>query len=389
MEYRDPQLRRLILHFAVFASVAGCSGCKGEKFGTAPSSSSGSVIWVAPGSAIGQPAVDDTAVYFGTTDHHVIAVRRQTGALRWSATTGGQTPRTLNGQNVILAAGNIVFGDYAIYAFDQATGSMRWVFDPEKQGIAGYAPGAYELRTDGATIYSGSGSGHAYAINAADGSLAWIAPLAVDGHSSVYDPVLDGNTVYVTVRHFTNPITGAVFALDRATGAVEWSHVFSPPTPQTGSGPLDKVVVFGNTIIVSVDDGKIYALDKATGGVQWTAPRLPDATGLDDSRPIILVGTTLVAGSTALELTGYDAATGHLLWQANGGQGSAINSLATDGDVVYVPYNNGALGAFDGETGVRRWIRSAPSGGLFTSYPFAATDAIFAPSTTGLVALKK
>lgn len=385
----ESQLRRVVLQLALFAIFAGCSGCEAGKFGAAPSSPSGAVIWVAPGSAIGQPAVDDTTVYFGTTDHHVIAVQRQTGAQRWTTTTGGRTPRTLNGQNVIVAAGNVIFGDYAIYAFDRATGAARWVFDPEKQGIAGYAPGAYELRSDGTTIYAGSGSGHAYAINAADGSLVWVTPLAVDGHSSVYDPVLDGNTVYVTVRHFTNPITGAVFALDRATGAVKWSHIFSPPTPETGSGPLDKVIVFGNTIIVSVDDGKIYWLNKITGLVEWTAPRLPDVTGLDDSRPIILVGTTLVAGSTTFEVTGYDAMTGRFLWQANGGQGASTNTLATYGDVVYVAYNNGVMGAFDAGTGTRRWIRSAPNGGLFTGYPFAAADAIFAPSTDDLVAMKE
>lgn len=369
--------------------LIGCSGCQTQKFGTEPSSHVTPVIWAALGSAVGQPAADSATVYFGTSDHHVIAVNRQRGTVKWDGMTDGQTPRTLNGQNVVLAAGNVIFGDYAVYAFDQITGARRWVFDPERQGSGGYAPGAYELSTDGRTIYAGSGSGYVYAINALDGTLFWVVPLATDGRSSVYDPVIDGNVVYLTVRHFTNPITGAVFALDRSSGAVRWSHVFQPSIPQAGSGPLDKVAVFGGFVIVSVDDGKIYALDRATGAVQWVAPRLGDVQGLDDARPIILVGGVLVAGSTALELTGYDAATGRLLWQTNGGQGASINSLAADGQTVYVPYNNGVLGAFEAQTGTQNWLRSAPNGGTFTPYPLAADEAIFAPSTTGLIALRK
>ncbi len=191
------------------------------------------------------------------------------------------------------------------------------------------------------------------------------------------------------MRHFTNPTTGSVVALDRETGTILWSHSFSPPTPQTGSGPLGRVVLFGNLVIVSVDDGKIYALDKITGAEQWIAPRLADVLGLEDSRPLILVGAVLVAGSDALELTGYDPASGRQLWQVNGGQGSSPNSLATDGTDVYVPFLNGTLGAFDATSGAQRWLRSAPNKASFTPFPFVGSDAVFAPSSIGLVALPK
>jgi outer membrane protein assembly factor BamB len=104
---------------------------------------------------------------------------------------------------------------------------------------------------------------------------------------------------------------------------------------------------------------------------------------------MVLAGNVLVAGSLAHYLTGYDPATGRQLWQADGGQGSAGNPLASDGITVFEPYNNGVLGAFDAATGARRWLRSAPGRGQFTSYPLVADTVVYAPSTQGLVAIRK
>lgn len=370
-----------------FAALLVAAACNVQEFGTEPDPPGNSVIWTADGDVSGQPATDGSYVYYGTRDHQVVAVNRETGSTRWRSKTDPTTPRTLYGENVVLANGNVIFGDYWIYAFDAATGARRWVFNTQAQGIPGYAPGAYELASDGSTVYAGSGSGHVYAISAVDGSLVWNNTLSVDGETSVFDPVIDGATLYVRVRHFTNPVTGAVVALNRNDGTTIWSHTF-PPYTRTSSGPIS-VVVFASTVIVSNDDGKIYALDKRTGETRWVAPRRPDVIGYDDMRPLALAGNVLVAGSLANYLTGYDAANGRQLWETNGGQGSAGNPLATDGITVYEPFNNGVLGAFDGATGATRWLRSAPGGGRFMSYPLVTDVAVFAPSTRGLVALRK
>ncbi len=368
----------------------GCllaGACSGQELPTPPDGAGSSVLWTAAGVVSGQPATDGSSVYYGTTDHEVIAVSSETGIIRWRSRTDPTTPKTLYGPNIVLAKGNVIFGDYRIYAFDAVTGTRRWVFGSQG-GIPGHAAGAYELSSDGSTVYAGSGSGHVYAVSAVDGTLVWINPLSVDGQTSVYDPVIDGAHLYVRVRHFTNPITGAVVALNRNDGTVIWSHVFPSEAP-TSSGPVGKVLVFGSTVIVPNDNGKIYALDKNSGATQWTAPRRPDVIGYDDMRPIILAGNILVAGSLANYLTGYDPATGRQLWETDGGQGSAGNPMATDSVTVFAPFNNGVLGAFDVVTGAKRWLRSAPVRGHFTSHPLVTDVAIYAPSDRGLIALRK
>jgi eukaryotic-like serine/threonine-protein kinase len=364
------------------------AGCNVQTLGSEPDNGGNYIIWTAAGEVSGQPATDGSRIYYGTMDHQVIAVNPETGVVRWRSRTDAATPRTLNGENIVLAGGNVIFGDYSIYAFDAATGTRRWVFDPPTQGIPGHAPGAYEESTDGSTVYAGSGSGHVYAINALNGTLVWINPLSVDGETSVYDPVVDGATVYVRVRHFSNPITGAIVALNRNDGTIIWSHIFPSMAP-TSSGPVGKVVPFANTVIVGNDDGKIYALDKSTGETRWTAPRRPDVGGYDDLRFTVLAGDVLVAGSLANHLMGYDATTGRQLWEVDVGQGSAGNPLATDGVTVFEPYNSGTLGAFDAVTGKKRWLRSAPNKGHFTSFPLVTNAAVYAPSTRGLIAVRK
>ena len=342
-------------------SIITLSGCRADG-SFRPDPNSGQIVWSVSAPAFGQPASDGISVFFGSRAHEVRAVDRQTGQQRWRVTTDSYSPATMNGFNVILAGENVVFGDYVVYGFDRTSGARRWTFDPQNQSIPGYGAGLYTLTTDGSLIFVGSGSGHAYAINAMDGTPAWIVTLASDDNTSVYDPVVDDRTVYFVVRHFTNPITGELVALDRASGALRWSHVFPSEAP-TGSGPLGRVAPFGDVVFVANDDGKIYGFNKVTGAVQLTLPRRSDITGLDDSRSLTLAGSTLIVGSNSFFVDAYDASTGAHLWEANAGQGSSGNNpMATDGTTVYVPYINGSLGAIDVVTGRVRWVRTAPDG---------------------------
>jgi len=353
-----------------------------------PQTHSGQVLWTYPAAAFGQPAADDSTVYFGTTAHELIAVQRGSGQRRWRAQTTPYGQRTMFGFNVLLVGNNVIFGDYVVTAFDRGSGSRRWTFDPEQQGLAGHGAGLYLLTSDGQHVFAGSGSGQGYAINASDGSALWVTTLATDGNSSVYDPVVDGETVYFVVRHFTNPITGSVAAVDRLTGAVKWMFAFPTEAP-TGSGPLGRVVPYGGIVFVANDDGKIYALDKATGNPTFSIPRRTDVLGLDDVRALLLAGSTLVATSTADFVEGWDASSGTRKWELNTGQGAASNNyLATDGTTVFITYINGSLAAIDVATGKLDWMKTS-SQSPFYNFPLVQDTLILAPSQSALVAIRK
>ncbi len=65
--------------------------------------------------------------------------------------------------------------------------------------------------SDGKRVYFSSRDGNGYALNAADGSLAWKTPL---GGPAVTTPALSGKHIYLV------PIEGPVFCLDAGTGDV-------------------------------------------------------------------------------------------------------------------------------------------------------------------------
>ena len=362
--------------------------------GVAPARSR--VVWSVPAEGWGQPAADANTVYFGTKRHEVIAVDRSSGEIRWRSRTDGAGSRTLGGWNVILAGDLAVYGDDGLYAFERATGVRRWVFNPRAlspdpyHSILGAGASAHQIRTDGVRIYAGSTTGHAYAVNPQDGALLWIAYLANDENSQVYDPAVANGTVYFTVRHFTNPMTGELFALDAATGDVKWSHGFSAP-PLTSSAPAGQAVPAADIVVSSNDNGKLYALDTATGAERWVAPRLPDVQAYDDFRPIVRVGNVIVSGSSSPLITGYDATTGEQLWATAVNQGSSINTLGADSEAAYVLFLNGRLGAYEAQTGEERWVLESPAGfeHSFNPIPLGESDAVFIPGETALYALRK
>lgn len=356
--------------------IGGCSLTDPRREGP------GSRIWIAPPDAKWQPVVDDAAVYFKTREHMIFSVSRRTGVARWSAPTnvGGSWSY---GGNAVIVGDLVIFPDYWLFAFDRANGARRWRFAPEEQGVPGYGPGAYSIAADDSTVYAGSGSGQVYAVRATTGTARWTTTLASDSITSVFDPLIDASSVYVHVTHFTNPLTGEVVALDRRTGTVRWSRAFTPAVPAASNA--SDMTLYGDLVIVSLEDGTVRAIDKATGSDRWLAPRLADVAARDDLRPIVAAGNVIVAGSTTTHLTGYDANTGAMLWQVDPRQGSSIDPMATDGKSVYVVFSNGVLGAFEATTGLQRWLLESPS---VNAYPLATTTAVYAPSQSGLIALR-
>ena len=220
--------------------------------------------------------------------------------------------------------------------------------------------------------------------------VRWSFPLRAKlGSAGVFTstPVADANSIYV------QDLDSDVFALNRATGAVRWSHRYDARDDgpnglavSTGRvyGETDDTVfalasengrelwrrrltnarepfvdvapvvwdgiVFTSTIGHTPHDrGAIYALDASTGAIRWRFA----AGGLNPGS--IDANGRLYAGSSGGRLLVLDAKTGKLLW-ADHGTAPILATLA-DTEVVLGADNAGRVVAWDGATRRRRWTR--------------------------------
>ncbi|HEY2854920.1 MAG TPA: PQQ-binding-like beta-propeller repeat protein [Gemmatimonadaceae bacterium] len=354
----------------------------------------GRVIWQLSGSsATVAPAYDQAAVYFGGYSHEMVAVDKSTGQLRWRSATGvvsgGAFPFTL-GFNIVLAGGLAVMGHQHVFAFDAASGAHRWTFRPAD----GAQPGMGRIATDGATIFAASPEGEVFAIDAQSGTARWSARVPGDS-ASAYDPVLGSGVVFVEVKRFTNPATGALVAYDKTTGATRWVHEFLPEVTGQYAGCVGDAALYQGTVITSIEDGRVFALDTATGATVWVAPRihqLPPAGGWNDLRRVSVSGTVVVVGSSTGTVVGYDAATGLEHWRASpAGEISAdLSPAATDDSSAYVNFA-ADLVALDTRSGVVKWQTGLVPGvgGEYWPKPAIDGDRLYVGGVHGFYALRR
>lgn len=293
------------------------------------------------------------------------------------------------GDNTVLAADVVAMGDVDIYAYDRATGTRRWTFVASDLDETGRSA----LVTDGETIYASSLFGKVYAIAASSGQLRWVTPLDADGtQPSTFGPTLYEGVVYVGLKRFGRiPQTGALAALDAATGRVLWQHEFLPENPGQYSGCFGGAAVIGSSVIVAAEDGRVYALDRQTGDVRWIAPRihqLPPEGPYNDERPLTATSTTVVVGSSIGTLVGLDANTGTEVWRNALNEGSISPTMVNDGRDVFLVVSR--FVSVDARTGKIRWATRGP--GESSEYwrsPALAGDRLYVSGETGFYALRK
>jgi outer membrane protein assembly factor BamB len=258
---------------------------------------SGRVLWHVDGKGWGTPTFDNTTAYFVGYDHELVAVNKTSGRLLWHGHESDPGSNT-NGRSAVIAASIVAIGDADIHGFDRVSGARRWDFHP----AIGYDPGLYDITSDGQTIFAGSPSGHVYAIDGATGVQQWVTAVAADDNSGTFDPVLEQGILYVCVKHFTNPTSGGVVALDAQTGGVRWTQDLPANPPFGGAACNLRVAISGDLVVAASDAGKIYAFDRLTGAIRWTAPQLsglpPGSYGSPDAdyRPLIASRGLIIAG---------------------------------------------------------------------------------------------
>jgi outer membrane protein assembly factor BamB len=299
------------------------------------------------------PTAANGLVYVGIDDGNLLAYDAASGEKQWSYDAGGRS-------NVTEPVDGVLYGSSTAgvaFAIDATTSEQHWRTQVTSESLRGPA------LADGVLYFtSGGSSGAVYALDAASGTVLWTH--ALPDYDFVPTPSVSDGRVYIVPRNDAT-MTGAVIALDAATGDEVWR--FAAEADAACSVPT---IVDGNAFVVCLQ-GYSYALDAATGSVIWsaysaTADPVERGAGQqyadgviyqpDDTRTVLAV----------------DAATGAELWRYE--VDGFLGEMAVTGGAVYFGTGSGSLYALGGTDNLRTSQATpvGPATPLAASSPVAA-----------------
>lgn len=211
-----------------------------------------------------------------------------------------------------------VRGGDAIYAYDAATGRLRWSYHTPGENMAS------PVLVHGTLIFA-NGDFHAYALDAMNGRLLWKRDLS--GIATMASAAFGNGRVFVSICDYRFPYHCETDALDPASGSVLWRAPYgdadSSPAYAKGlvfvSG-LDYVRERRSWPALQKAYAVIAALDSATGKTRWVyrdqKPSFPSAVGTAERA----VAGTYAAGKYFQAIPGrsvllaFDATSGSVVW---------------------------------------------------------------------------
>ena len=244
----------------------------------------------------------------------------------------------------------------------------------------------------GDAVYVGSADGALYAVDRATGAQRWKFETRGPVNSS---PAYHDGLVYA------GSVDGNFYAVDAATGTVKWTFAtkgerrFTAPgihgaIPRTERMPdpfdvfLSSPAVAGNTVYFGSGDQHVYALDAATGALRWSF-----ATGdVVHASPAVVDGVVYI-GSWDRNIYALDARTGRERWRHTTGNDTIIynqigvaSSAAVAGDMLVVGGRDGKFHALDARTGAGRWVHDNRGGWTIAS-PAVKDGIVYFPTSDG------
>lgn len=220
----------------------------------------------------GSPAVGpDGSVYFGAENGVIYALDME-GNLRWTH----KTDRLVFSSPAVTADGKVYIAsqDGTLYALG-ADGSERWTFTvPTIGAVAGSILASPTIGADGKVYIGGLYQAALYALNPANGSVAWVNnTLAGEGIFSSPVAGADGMIYLITVNsnllQALNPANGAVvWTLNLADNASGWYENGSKWLSQKSY--VEPVVGPDGTIYVSFADPYLRAVNPG-GTIKWVS----------------------------------------------------------------------------------------------------------------------
>jgi outer membrane protein assembly factor BamB len=267
----------------------------------------------------------------------LFAIDGRTGKLKWSFRPAG-----INGS---VSTPPAVFRDIAIAPFGAANpGAVVAVsMTTGKELWRGPDPAVKSaVAVNGELAYTLDKKGGFHALAAATGREVWKVAFSTHLAPCPTQPVVRDGIVYLvaeadaTAGEAKKPAGYYLFALDAKSGQERWRYRADAPYITPGACLTQPVVTA--TAIYATGEQRLWAIDRATGRDRWASIEVRQKVeGRDravDLSPLVETGDVLV-GMTEGFLTGFDKASGKVVWQLSGQYNMSRPLLTVAGNVLY------------------------------------------------------
>ena len=269
----------------------------------------------------GDPLITGQLVVIGTDGNigHVYAFDRASGIVRWKYKVNerGVASDVLRLGNSVYA---VTLGD-ELLCLDLETGKPKWTFRSSFSSQDFHWTSSPAVSRD--RVYFGGLDGTVYALDSQSGKQIWKRDLGGRVTTSV---ALKGNDLYVgtTKRH--------IYRLDSASGEVLSDFA-------TESEPRWHLLVTDDSLTVFLGDEVLANLDLSLKKVRWSAEASKEWTS---ARPYLWHGTVL-AGNRR-ELVALASRDGAHVWSHQFPE--VVRGIGTSDEVLYVGSLKGPIFAF-------------------------------------------
>lgn len=261
---------------------------------------------------VGEPALYNHRVYFGSYNQRVYALNEKNGHIVWSTPVGAEIESP-----PVVADGRLYMSDLSgdVRALDADTGKVLWTF--HASGAVKHGPAL----ADG-HIFFGDYAGVMYSVRASDGHLTWRTQTnGLSGgyrHGNFYStPAVAYGRVYI------GNTDGKMYSFVEGTGQVAWTTTF--PDWVYGSPAVSNGLVFAVAY-----DGTVSAMNARNGNRLWSR-RLQDRS----LSSATIIGRLLYVsdlgnnrGSAPGHVYAINPGTGKVVWRFNDGKYHSVIAAA-------------------------------------------------------------